>query len=171
MIPKVERPRHSIRGATSSSSTFSILHGWDAVVVVCARGLSPFHVFTVLAVVLGLLGAQKMTSEAEVVGFGVPSATSPASPPRGLRSSGDGGDRYCCSLLVPGSGVGRRDGGPLLLPPSSSSSELKVSWSFLVVRTITFRETATGTRRTSVGTGQSSCADRGGRVRSEKRSS
>jgi len=131
-----------VRGATSSSSTSSTLCGWGAVVVVCARGVSPSHAFSALA----LLRASENSIGGDVVGFGVPSATTPASPPRGTRSSGDGGDRYCCCHLVPDSGVARHDDDPLLLPPSSSSSEPSASWSFFCCSRHHFSRTVTGTR-------------------------
>jgi len=130
-----------VRGATSSSSTSSTLRGWGAVVVVCARGVSPSHAFSALA----LLRASENSIGGDVVGFGVSSATTPASPPRGTRSSGDGGDRYCCCHLVPGSGVAHHDGDPLLLPPSSSSPELSASWSFFCCSRPHFSRTAIGT--------------------------
>jgi len=56
----------------------------------------------------------------------------PPARPRGARSSGDGGDK-CSRLFESGSGVAYHEGDPLLLPPSSSTSELSASWSFLLL--------------------------------------
>jgi len=54
VIPKAER--HGIRSSTSSTSSSSVLRGWDAAVV-CARGASPSCAFSVLEAALVLLRA------------------------------------------------------------------------------------------------------------------
>jgi len=65
--------------------------------------------------------------DGNIIVFGAPFATSPASPPRSARSSsGDAGGRCCCYHFEAGSGVVRHFG-----PSSSSPSELSASWSFL----------------------------------------
>jgi len=88
--------------------------------------------------------------------FGVPYTTSPASPRRGARLFGNGGDEYCCLWSL-----ARHGGNPLLL--SASSSELSASCSVLLLlllfancdRYVLYRS-----RRASVSAGQISRADR-----------
>jgi hypothetical protein len=96
------------------TSSSSVLRGWDdIVVIVCAPDVSPSCDFSVF----GFAGRhQKNEIGSGVVDFGVPFTTNPASPPRGARSFGDGGDRYCYCLLVSGSSVACHDCDPLLHP-------------------------------------------------------
>ena len=81
-------------------------------------GCIPPRVFSICAAALALLRASGNDIGGNVVDFGVPLATSPATPLRSARPSGDGGERYCCCLLVSGSGIARHDGDLLLVPPS-----------------------------------------------------
>jgi len=128
-----------IRSSSSSSSSpsSSMLREWGAAAAACARGASPSRASSVSALALLRVSENDIgeDDDADVVVFGVPFATSPTSLPHSARSSGDGGERYCCCLLESGSGVAHDNGDPLRLLISSSSSEpkLSASWSFLLL--------------------------------------
>src|SRR6266851_9457129 len=70
-----------------------------------------------------------------LLAFVAPAATSPASPHRGTRSSGDDGDSCCCCLFLSVLGVAPHDVDP---PPRSSSSSVLTTglslWLFAPLR-------------------------------------
>jgi len=103
------------------------------------HGVHPLsNTFSALVTAFALLGASENDigedDDGDVIVFGVPFATSPASPPRSARSSGgDAGGRCCCCYFESGSGIARHVGDLLQLPLSSPSSELNASCAFLLL--------------------------------------
>lgn len=114
---------------------------------VCADCIPLWRVFSVGAG-LGFVEGSENDIRGDVAAFEVTSATSPASPARGARSSCDGAtDAVVVYLLVSNSGVA-----PRRRPASASiivfivgvESQLVV---FVIVRPITFRRARQGQRR------------------------
>ena len=115
---------------SSASSSLSVLHGWEAIVIY-AWGEYPSRTFSADIAALALLRESGEDvgedDNPNIVVFGAPLATSPATLPHSAQPSGDEGERNCCCLLGSGSSIGRNDGDPLWLPKSSSSSEPSAS--------------------------------------------